>query len=355
MRDTESTEGLPLRLAVRPQSRLLRGIEADDDVRIVGKPGEAGGVTTVRGLEQDDEGMTTLQGPALAAQASGQLHPGLVRDLCSDEADGRIHGGRHEGDRLRVGLGTDERDGRATDGAMQAQAHGGDDAKGALGAAEERAEVVAGVVLEHAGQVREDGAVGEHGLDADDLQAGHAEGDDVDAPGVRGDGAADGRGVAGGEVDAVVPPGCCRVALHVSQQGSCPDGHLAGEVVDLAEEVEAAGREDDRQGIGVRRGNGAGDEAGVAALGHDGHAMVVARAQHGCDLHRRARAHDEGRRAAPAPRPVDDVLLHQGRIGEHVLGPDDRRERIRQRRRRPGVGHGAILTQRRTIRHTSIR
>ena len=101
-------------------------------------------------------------------------------------------------------------------------------AEGPLGSAQERPEVVPGVVLEHAGQVRHDAAVGQHGLDADHLRPGHAVGDDVDAAGVGRDGAADGRRVTGGEVDAVGPAGgraCRRTSPSVAPAPTvtCPE------------------------------------------------------------------------------------------------------------------------------------
>ena len=71
-------------------------------------------------------------------------------------------------------------------------------------------EVVAGVVLLEPVEPVDDVAVGEHGLHADDLASGRPVAEHVHAARVRRDRAADGRAVAGAEVDAVLPTGRAR-------------------------------------------------------------------------------------------------------------------------------------------------
>ena len=67
----------------------------------------------------------------------------------------------------------------------------------------QRREVVPGVVARQPGEVRHQCAGPEHRFDADDLRAGIAVAHHPSTAGVRGDGAADRRAVAAGEVDAV--------------------------------------------------------------------------------------------------------------------------------------------------------
>ena len=69
---------------------------------------------------------------------------------------------------------------------------------------------------------RIDAPVGEDGLDAEELTAGRAVAQDVDAAGVGRDGAADGRGVAGREIDAVVPARGARVLLRAARWSRRP-------------------------------------------------------------------------------------------------------------------------------------
>ena len=88
---------------------------------------------------------------------------------------------------------------------------------------------------------------------------------EVETARVRGDHAADGRRLAGAEVDAVAParpPAACRESVEGDPGAR---GDLAGHRVDRAEPVEAAQVEDD---LAVQRHRAA-DQAGVAALGHE--------------------------------------------------------------------------------------
>ena len=218
---------------------------------------------------------------------------------------------------------------------------------------EQGPQVVAGVVLEHARQVGDDAAVGQHGLDADHLRPRHPVRHHMDAAGVRRDGAADGGRVTGGEVDAVGPARIGRMTAHVAERGSRADRHLPREVVDLPQRVEPTGRQDDRQrpGCDGRRHRSA-DEAGVAALGDDGDAEGAARGEDTPDLLGRGGADDQCRGAPPPTRPVGHVLLHERRLGEDVLRAHDVAERSRQRSSVIcGVGHGVILAEQRGLDH----
>ncbi|CAB5025931.1 unannotated protein [freshwater metagenome] len=192
---------------------------------------------------------------------------------------------------------------------MQAQAHCRDDAEGALRAAEERREVVAGVVLEQALEVGDHRAIGQHRLDAGELGAGHAVGDDVDSTGVRRDGAADRRRVARGEVDPVHPAGRGGVALHVAEEGAGAGRELAGELIDLADVREPAQGDDDGQahGAGVSGRDSAADEAGVAALRQDRDVRYGAGSDNPGDLGGRAGPYDCKARTGEPAGPVGGV------------------------------------------------
>ena len=148
--------------------------------------------------------------------------------------------------------------------------------------------------------MRDDGPIGQDGLDADDLRACHAVRDDVDAPGVGGDGAADGGGVAGREVDAVVPAGGRCVPAHVAERGARTCRELPGQVVDGIDRRESTGRQDHgRLRVGGSR-HRATDQTGVAALRQHRHAGIGARAHDQRHLGGGARAHDRERGAAEA-------------------------------------------------------
>ena len=117
---------------------------------------------------------------------------------------------------------------RAASAGHQTQPGPRDDAERAFAAGEERGEVVAGVVLGHAAEPADDGAVGQHHLEPEHLRAHAAVAQHADAAGVGGDQAADGRAVAGGEVDAEVEAGGSGMGLQRSEPYAGAGRHLTG-------------------------------------------------------------------------------------------------------------------------------
>ena len=146
--------------------------------------------------------------------------------------------------------------------------------------------------------------------------------------GVGRDHAADGRDVAGSEVDAVLPTRVARLTLQARQGRAGLCGDLPGARVDGPDRIEPPDVEDE---LPVQRHRAA-DEPGVAALGHDGRSLCIAQTKHGRDLVDRARAHDRGGRTTEPAGPVDDVRGDDIGIGAHVRSPN----RVAQRREQTG-------------------
>ena len=191
-------------------------------------------------------------------------------------------------------------------------------------------EVVAGVVLEQAGETPDDATVGEHRLDAHDLGAHRPVPQDLRAARVRRDHAADGRAAARAVVDAEGEPGRGGVLLEALERHPRAGGHLGRDRVDGAERVEPCEREDD---LAPARHPPA-DEPGVAALGHHRHAGLVARRQHLRHLARAAGPDDQRGRSAEAAGAVAAVRRADLRIVEDVGRSDDRGETALEGRRR---------------------
>jgi hypothetical protein len=203
----------------------------------------------------------------------------------------------------------------------------------ALTAANEPAQVVAGVVLLEPVEPLDDVAVGEHGLDSDHLVPRRPVPEHVDAARIRRDVAADRRAVACCEVDAVLPTGRARLGLDRRERRAGSGGQLRGALVDRAHRVEAAQRQDDLAAQRYRTS----DEAGVAALGHDRDARRVASPHDAGDLVDVAWPHDCRGATPEAAGPVGRVAPDEFGIGEHVLGADRRPEIIEEVTRR-GAG-----------------
>jgi len=202
--------------------------------------------------------------------------------------------------------------------------------------------VVAGVVAHEPGEVRHLGAVAEHRLHADHLAAGVAVAEDAQPAGVGGDGAADGRGVAAGEVDAVGEVVARRGCLHRRDRHAAAGSDLGRGDVDGVEVGETGEAEHQL----ARERHAAADQPGVAALGHHGHALRRAGGDDRGHLHRGARPHHRGRRAHEAAGPVGGVARQHLGIGEHVLRAHDRDHVVEQARRQCGggrCGHHLIM------------
>ncbi len=241
-----------------------------------------------------------------------------------------VEGGQR---RVEAGHGDEGGGGRGRAG-HEAEGGGGDDAEGALGADEELFEVGAGVVLAERREAVPEGAVGEHDLEPEDLVAHHAVAQHVDAAGVGGDDAADlGRALAAdGEWQEEIVFGD-RV-LDGLERAAGVDGGGIVVGVDGADAVHAGEAE---AHLGVASvGQGAVDEAGIAALRHDRETEAGAGADHRLDLGRVARAQDRERAAGAVAEPGGEVRGHRVRVGQDGVA-----ERAGQRVDR--LAHGVSL------------
>ena len=184
----------------------------------------------------------------------------------------------------------------------QAQPDPRDHGERPLAAGQQPPDVVAGVVLRDAGQAAHDGAIGQDGLEAEELRAHRSVADDVHAAGVRGDHAADRGGVPGSQVDPDLPAGGSRGALDRRQGRARADGDLARARIDLADLVEPQQAEHD---LAAARHRSA-DEAGVAALRDDARSRRRRRPA-GSRRPRRSMPGRTTARAAPWKRRVQSV------------------------------------------------
>lgn len=297
--------------------------------------GEEGGGWVDEGFEEGCEcgcrvGGTGAFEQEVAGVGSGEwcTEPGVAQDereafgeedLCGFEGgDGGTNGADDFegcGDRGEP----DEGDGPGGAVGDEAEADAGDDGEGAFAAGEKAWQVVAGVVFEEAGKAGEGRAIGEDCFESDELVAHGAIADDADAAGVGGDHASDGGGGAGGEVDPDVPAGGAHVLLEAFEGDASSDGDLTGDGVEVFDGVEAAEREDGFAGAG----DATADEAGVAALGHEGNAGFAAALEDAGDLAGICWTNDEGGAAAEAAGPVGFVGGAGFGVVDDVGGPDD--------------------------------
>ncbi len=200
-------------------------------------------------------------------------------------------------------------------GGVQSQVQRGDDTEGALGADEQRRQVVAGVVPAHPVVPAQQRPVGQRHLQANDLLAHVAVPDRAQAAGVRRRHPPDGRRVPGGQVHAEHQGRGARGALHRRQRGTGADPDAALDAVDLIEGVQTLGGQ---QHV-VVLGHGAGHQRGAPALHRHVRPGVPAHPQHLADLLGRTRAHQ---RAGPAPIATGVVDAAAGEyigIGDDVL------------------------------------
>ena len=165
----------------------------------------------------------------------------------------------------------------------------------------------------------DDAPIGEHGLDAGDLRAGHAVCDDADSAGIGRDGAANGGGVTRGEIDAVLPSATSDVAMEVTEGDTRADSHLAAHIVDRIKAREAARGEDDGERTCLVTGHRSADEPGVATLRDHRDARFGAGRHDSRDLGRAPGTDDGQCRSAPATTPVGGEGLDEGRISEAMV------------------------------------
>jgi hypothetical protein len=215
------------------------------------------------------------------------------------------------------------------------QRGGGDHAQRALAADEQVAQVVAGVVLAQARQAVPDLALRRHDLQPQAQPACVAEAQHLGAAGVGRQVAADRAAALGrqAEREAQPVPGCRLLHRLQHAAGLGHQGQVVG--VDGADAVQARQAQQQLRAAGV--GHAAADHAGVAALRHDGHAVLGAGAHDRRHLGRAARPHDRQRAAVPAASPVGLPGVEVA-VDEQVRHADRVAQRVQQRGRRRPVG-----------------
>ncbi|MNS90839.1 hypothetical protein D3C72_1249050 [compost metagenome] len=183
-----------------------------------------------------------------------------------------------------------------------------DYAERALGADEQLLQVIAGVVLAQALQAVEHLTVGHDGLDAQHQVAHHAVAQDGGAAGVGRDDAADGGGAFGRKAEGEEAVLFLGQLLGLQQGDAGLQRHGVVQRRHVAHGAQlACGQQD------FAEGDLAADQAGAAALGHDGDAVAGADRDGLGRFLGRARLQQDGRLARPAPAPF-------GQPGRHVVG-----------------------------------
>jgi hypothetical protein len=199
---------------------------------------------------------------------------------------------------------------------IEPQHRGGDHAERAFGAEEKLLQVVAGVVLAQAAQPVPYPAVGQHDFEPEHLLARIAVAQHVDAAGVGGKVAADLATALGGERKREEAACVFGGALHGGEHAARFDG---GRVVQDIERADAVHAGEGKHDLAARaRGHRAADEAGVAALRHDGDVLPRAKRHHLRHFLRRRRPHHAFRRGGILLAPVGVVRFRVLGRSEHI-------------------------------------
>ena len=216
----------------------------------------------------------------------------------------------------------DERDFDRARTRHQPQHRGGDDAERAFRADEQVLEVVAGVVLLELVEVVEHAAVGEHHLDAERVRARDAVGERGGAAGIGREIAADGAGALRRQQLRIEPVDFGGGLARPLQGHAGLAGDGVGDGIDLADAVEPVERQHE---LAVLRRLSA-DQAGIAALRHDGGPGLVCELEDGRDLGDRARPQHQRRMPVEHVAHFDEIGRLRLRIGDGVLLAHDRDE-----------------------------
>ena len=191
-----------------------------------------------------------------------------------------------------------------------------DDAQRAFRADVQIAQVVAGIVLAQAAQAIPDRAVRGHDFEAEAQLACIPVAQDGRAAGIGRQIAADAARPFGGERERKQAAcGACGL-LHMLEDATGFERDRIVDRVQRADAVQAGERQDDCAAAAI--GYAAQHEAGIAALRHDRHLVLVAQANDGSDFGGRAGFHDRPRDAGKASAPVGQMGRHVRAIGEHV-------------------------------------
>ncbi len=196
------------------------------------------------------------------------------------------------------------------------------DAEGALAADQELRPVEAGIVLVERRDAADHRAVGQHRLEPQDEAAGHAVAQNVRAAGIGRDDTADGGRAAGAEGDGQVAADRAQGIAHGVDDGAGLDGDAETDAVDGEDAVHPLEAEEEvAAGPIGRRARG---EAGAAALGNEAEPVLAGERDHRDDVVCRGRAGDREGAAMKASRPVFQMGLHPGRVGDDTPVAEDR-------------------------------
>ena len=207
----------------------------------------------------------------------------------------------------------------------QAQHGARDHAQGAFAADQEVAQVVAGIVLDHAVGAADDAAVGQHRFDVERLLAHHAVLDDAVAARIRGQVAADGATAARTEVERKQKARRVGRHLHRFQRRAGQHRHGARHRIDRFDAIHQLQAQ--RQFAAMQAG--AARQPGQAALRHHRQAVGVADGHDARHLPGAARARQRHRLGARHAAPVgvlaagkllrqqDHVAAQRGAQGGH--------------------------------------
>ena len=230
-------------LAQRPEPFAPRRIGRQHRVTHRGERGDRRGQLigrVVRALDLDQQvgRMRLAEGRLSARVPQHQPHP-LVEEELPRQQPGELGTQLAEGRRRLVRVAhRQERDRAPRQPPDKPEAHRGDDAQRPLAAREERREVVPRVVLHHPRQAAHHAAVGEDRLHTHQLRAHRSVAERLDSAGVGRHHAADGRAVAGAQVDTDIQSARTDRVLHRRQGGARAHRHLAAALVkrlDLAQ------------------------------------------------------------------------------------------------------------------------
>ena len=206
----------------------------------------------------------------------------------------------------RLGRGHGDPRGRHVLGLGPELQHGaGDDAQRAFGAEVEVAQVVAGIVLLERPEAVPDLALRRHDLEAQHEMTRVAVVQHLHAAGVGREVAADGAASLGGEAQRKQAVMRGRRLLDGLQDHAGLDRHRIADLVDLDDAVHAVERQHDLAAVLVR--HAAADQAGVAALGHDGDTLGGAELHDAGDLFGARRPHHGERGAEIVVAPVGEI------------------------------------------------
>ncbi len=197
---------------------------------------------------------------------------------------------------------------------IELERRGGDHAERALGADEEIAQVVTGVVLAQPAQAVPDLAFGGDHLETEAQFARIAVAQHGGAAGIGRQIAPDGAGAFRREAERIEPAGrVCRL-VHPGERDARVDRDRIVDRVECAHPGEPGQREHHRTARCVRGRTAR--QAGVAALWNDGHPVARAPAHHGGDVLDRVGLGDGDCTPEIAPAPVGGERFDVGRISD---------------------------------------